>query len=189
MSASIVRRASIRLPAGLAAASVVALLGGAPQAAHGDSGQAGDFLRIALPAAALAVTVRQDDREGRRQFYRSFAVNAGATLLLKSAVDDQRPNGDGDDAFPSGHASMSFQAASFLHRRYGARKAWPAYVLAGYVGWSRVDTDEHDEADVLAGAALGIAASFLLADRIDERAQVAFSAGRDGFAVRFAGRF
>ena len=189
MSAFVVRRAFVRLRLGLAALCTAALLGGTPQAARGDSERAGDVLRIALPAAALAVTFRRDDRDGRRQFFRSFAANVGATLLLKSAVDDERPHGEDDDAFPSGHASMSFQAAGFLHRRYGVRHAWPAYVLAGFVGWSRVDADEHDEADVLAGAALGVAASFLLAERIDERTQVAVSAGRSGFALRIAGRF
>jgi len=161
-----------------------------PGTALADSESAGDVLRLALPAAALAVTVRQDDRDGRRQFYRSFAANVGATLVLKAVVDDERPDGSDDDAFPSGHASMSFQAAGFLHRRYGARKAWPAYVLAGFVGWSRLDADEHDEADVIAGAALGVASAFLLAER-RERAGVAVSAGPTdgGFAVRIAGRF
>ena len=175
-----------RIVAGVLAALALSL---ASDAAHADSEKAGDVLRVVLPAASLAVTVRQDDREGRRQFYRSFAANAGATLLLKAVADDERPDGSDDDAFPSGHASVAFQAAAFLHRRYGARKAWPAYVLAGFVGWSRVDADEHDEADVLAGAALGTAMSFLLADRIDDR-RVAFSAAptAGGFVVRIWGQ-
>src|SRR5690606_35652656 len=171
----------------LAAAAMLAL---APHPAFGDSESAGGALRLGPPAAAVAVPIRQDDVEGRRQFYRSFAANVGATLLLKAAVDDERPDGTDDDAFPSGHASMAFQAAGFLHRRYGARKAWPAYVLAGFVGWSRLDADEHEEADVIAGAALGVASAFLLAER-RERAGVAVSAGPTdgGFAVRIAGRF
>jgi membrane-associated phospholipid phosphatase len=173
---------------GLAAAALLAFA--SPQAL-GDSEGAGDVLRFALPAAAFAVTVRQHDAEGRKQFYRSFAANVGATLLLKAVADDERPDGTDDDAFPSGHASMAFQAAGFLHRRYGARKAWPAWVLAGFVGWSRLDADEHDEADVLAGAALGTASAFLLADRIADGTGVSVTAGAvdGGFAVRFAGRF
>src|SRR5690606_13897282 len=78
------------------------LLTGEAAVADG-SETAGDVLRIALPAAAFAVTVRRDDREGRRQFYRSFAANVGATLVLKEAVDKDRPDGTDDDAFPSGH--------------------------------------------------------------------------------------
>ena len=57
------------------------------------------------------------------------------------------------DAFPSGHAATAFQGAAFIHRRYGIRRAWPAYVLATFTAWTRVDADEHDTADVLAGAA------------------------------------
>jgi len=159
-------------------------------AASADSEAAGDALRVALPAAALAVTVRRDDREGRRQLYRSFAANVGATLLLKAVVDDERPDCSDDDAFPSGHASMAFQAAAFLHHRYGARKAWPAYVLAGYVGWSRIDADEHDEADVVAGAALGAASAFLLADPIGEgRVTISAAPTDGGLLVRIAGKW
>lgn len=150
----------------------------------------GDALRLAIPAAALALTVRRDDREGRRQLYRSFAANVAATYALKALVDDERPDGSDDDAFPSGHASVAFQCAAFIHRRYGIRRAWPAYVLAGYVGISRIDADEHDEADVLGGAALGVAAGFLLTDpHPDRRTAVvpAAGAGYAGFAV--VGRF
>jgi membrane-associated phospholipid phosphatase len=159
--------------------------------AVGDSEGAGDVLRLALPAAAFAVTVKLDDVEGRKQFYRSFAANVGATLLLKAVVDDERPDGTDDDAFPSGHASMAFQAAGFLHRRYGAKKAWPAYVLAGYVGWSRLDADEHDEADVLAGAALGAASAFLLTDRMQDGTQVSITpvVGDGALGLRIAGQF
>src|SRR5690606_39680827 len=78
-----------------------------PAAADG-SEAAGDVLRVALPAAAFALTIKRDDRDGRRQFYRSFAANVGATLLLKEAVDKERPDGTDDDAFPSGHASVAF---------------------------------------------------------------------------------
>jgi membrane-associated phospholipid phosphatase len=137
-----------------------------PLAAADSSETAGDVLRVALPAAAFAMTIKRGDRDGRRQFYRSFAANVGATLLLKEAVDKERPDGTDDDAFPSGHASMAFQGAAFIHRRYGIKSAWPAYALASVTGWTRLDADEHDEADVLAGAALGIAAAFLLTDRL-----------------------
>ena len=174
-----------------AATLLAALLAFASPPASADSESAGDVLRLALPAAVFAVTVRRDDAEGRKQFYRSFAANVGATLLLKAVVDDERPDGTDDDAFPSGHASMAFQAAGFLHRRYGARKAWPAYVLAGFVGWSRLDADEHDEADVLAGAALGVASAFLLADREDDGTRVSITpvSGDGAFGLRIAGRF
>lgn len=133
-----------------------------PAHAGDDVETSGDVLRVAIPAAAWALTFRRDDAEGRRGFYKSFAANVLGTYALKEIVDKQRPDGSGDNAFPSGHASTAFQGAAFLHRRYGVRDAWWAYALGTYVGWTRVDADEHDSSDVLAGAAVGIASSFLL---------------------------
>jgi len=162
----------------------------ASPAAAGTSEDAGDVLRLAIPAAALALTVRRDDRDGRRQLYRSFAANVAATYALKALVDDERPDGSDDDAFPSGHASVAFQGAAFIHRRYGIRRAWPAYVLAGYVGISRIDADEHDEADVLGGAALGVAAGFLLTDPHPDRRTAVVPAAGVGYAgIAVVGRF
>lgn len=148
-----------------------------------DAETAGDVLRVALPAAAFVLTVKRDDREGRRQFYRSFGATVATTWLLKETVDKERPDGQGDDAFPSGHASMAFQGAAFIHRRYGIRSAWPAYALAGFVAWTRVDSEQHDEADVLAGAGLGIASAFLLVERTEVVVAPAFAPGYVGFTV------
>ena len=147
----------------------------------------GSALRVAIPAAAFALTFVEDDAEGRRQFYRSFGANVLATVALKELVNKSRPDGSDDDAFPSGHASMAFQGASFIHRRYGIGRAWPAYALAAYTGWTRLDADEHDEADVLGGALLGIASSVLLVDRF-ENVDVAVNLnGQVG--LQFSGRF
>jgi membrane-associated phospholipid phosphatase len=148
----------------------------------------GDLIRIAIPAVAAAMTYRRDDRDGRRQFLRSFAANVGATWALQKAVDKERPDGSGHDAFPSGHSSMAFQGAAFIHRRYGIRAAWPAYALATYAGWTRIDSDRHDTADVAAGAALGIASSMLLTERF-EGVNVAAAFGPDTIGLSISARF
>lgn len=147
----------------------------------------GTVLRYAIPAAAFALTFVEDDRSGRQQFYRSFGANVVATLALKEVVNKARPDGSDDDALPSGHASMAFQGASFIHRRYGLKRAWPAYALAAYTGWTRLDADEHDEADVLAGAALGIASSMLLVDRFEAVDVTVNLSGQVGLQI--SGRF
>lgn len=121
--------------------------------------RAGDVIQIMLPAIAYGMTFYKDDVEGRTQFYKSFTANIGATHLLKNTIDAKRPNGGGK-SFPSGHTSAAFQGAAFIHARYGIEQAWPAYVAATFVGYSRVDSDNHHTRDVIAGAALGIAASF-----------------------------
>jgi membrane-associated phospholipid phosphatase len=155
--------------------------------ASDDTEKLGDVLRVAIPAAGYALTFKRDDRDGRRQFYKSFGVTVLGTWALKETVDKQRPDGSDDDAFPSGHAATAFQGAAFIHRRYGIQDAWPAYVLAAYTGWTRVNADEHDTADVLGGAALGVASSFIFAKRRDVSVNADVSA--DGWTLRIAGRF
>jgi membrane-associated phospholipid phosphatase len=123
----------------------------------------GDVLRWAIPAAAGYVAWRREDDEVLRQFAVAFAGTAASTLAIKELVDKERPNGD-SKAFPSGHAATSFAGATFLHRRYGWREALPAYALSAYVGWTRLDADEHEIEDVLGGAALAAAWSWWLVD-------------------------
>jgi membrane-associated phospholipid phosphatase len=151
-----------------------------------DTEDVGDVLRVAIPAAAFAVTIARDDREGRVQFYKSFGAAVAGTWALKELVEKERPDGTGDDAFPSGHAATAFQGAAFLHRRYGIRSAWWAYALATYTAWTRVDADEHDTADVLGGAAVGIASSFALAKR--RNVEVSAMVDGDAIGLRISGR-
>ncbi len=133
----------------------------------------GDALRIAIPAAAYGATFLADDAEGRRQLYFSFAANMAATYALKYAVNKERPNGE-PYSFPSGHTSVSFQGASFVHIRYGLMYAGPLYLGAAFTGYSRVDAEKHYVEDVLAGAALGVLCSMLLADRHHDLALMPF---------------
>lgn len=58
-------------------------------------------------------------------------------------------------SFPSGHAAISFAAATvlgFMNRKLGIF----AFILAGLIAFSRVYLFVHFPTDVLAGAALGI---------------------------------
>jgi membrane-associated phospholipid phosphatase len=78
-------------------------------------------------------------------------------------VNAERPNGGGQ-SFPSGHASVSFSSAEFLRKRYGWGWGLPAYALASFVAYSRVEAGKHYTRDVVAGAALGGACSYLFTD-------------------------
>lgn len=77
------------------------------------------------------------------------------TYSLKYGIDAERPNG-GSNSFPSGHTSVAFAGAEFIRKQYGVWWGIPAYLTAGYVGWSRVISNNHYPRDVLAGAAIGI---------------------------------
>ncbi|HSH70158.1 MAG TPA: phosphatase PAP2 family protein [Deferrisomatales bacterium] len=121
----------------------------------------GDVLLFAIPATAYAATFFVDDAEGRGQFHKSFFLTLGVTWALKYSVNRQRPHDNGGQSFPSAHSSLAFQGASFIQRRYGWTYGGTAYLAASYVGWSRVYAHKHYPSDVLAGAAIGIASSYL----------------------------
>lgn len=120
--------------------------------------RAGDFLQIAIPAAAYATTFYLDDETGRMQFYKSFATTVATAYTLKYTVKTERPNGY-HQSFPSAHTATAFSGAAFVQRRYGWRYGLPLYLAAGYVGWSRIYSDHHYPSDVYAAAALAIAAN------------------------------
>jgi membrane-associated phospholipid phosphatase len=121
---------------------------------------AGDVLLVALPAAAAALTLGFRDGQGALELGKSLALTLGVTYGLKFTIDAERPNG-GDQSFPSTHASVSFASAEFMRKRYGWEYGVPAYVLATFVAYSRVESEQHYTRDVIIGAAIGIGSSYL----------------------------
>ncbi len=82
-------------------------------------------------------------------------VNFSYTEVIKVAVGRERPNGEDNQSFPSGHTSNAFALAAVAERHYGWKLGVPAYLLAGFVGASRIQQDKHYLSDVVAGATLG----------------------------------
>lgn len=121
----------------------------------------GDILEYAMPAAALTSTfIWKDDTHPTWQFVKSYGSAIVVCRILKVTIDKERPDG-GVHSFPSGHTTSAFASAAFMERRYGWKVGIPAYVMAGYVGWSRVYAERHDWWDVLGGAVLGTTASYI----------------------------
>ena len=121
---------------------------------------AGDALQYVLPAAAAGMTLAYRDGQGALEFGESAALTLAATYGLKYAISERRPNG-GSQSFPSGHTSISFSSAEFMHKRYGWEYGVPAYALASFVAYSRVESRQHHPHDVIAGAAIGILSSYI----------------------------
>lgn len=133
---------------------------------------AADALRLGIPAAAFALTFVLDPRprdeadtawyqmggSPRHDLVLGLARTALVTEALKRSIDARRPNGD-MRSFPSGHASIAFSGAEFIRHEYGWAWGAPAYLAAGFVAWSRVETHYHYTRDVLAGAAIGVLAN------------------------------
>jgi len=124
--------------------------------------RAGDVLRIAMPTAVVGYELWRHDEEGLKQFAQSWALTVGTTEVLKHTTHVERPDGSDDSSFPSGHASNAFAAATYMHRRHGFAQAWPWYVAATYVGWTRVQADRHRWIDIAGSAALAGVSSWWL---------------------------
>ena len=127
-----------------------------------DHRRAGDVLRFAMPAGVAGYELWRGDKEGVWQFGRSWAVTLGATEALKRITQAERPDRSNNESFPSGHASHAFAAATYMHRRHGIEEAWPWYVAATYVGWTRVHANRHRWGDVAGSAALAGASTWWL---------------------------
>lgn len=146
---------------------------------------AGDVMTLLLPGAAGIVTLALGDYDGSLQLVESTALSLGATLALKYAVNERRPDGE-DYSFPSGHSAVSFSSAEFIRKRYGWEYGLPAYAVATFVGYSRVESKQHYVHDVLAGAAIGIGSSYLFTSPYG-RLNVSGEAGDGYYGVRLAG--
>ncbi len=105
---------------------------------------------------------------------KTFVLSAAFVTILKQIGKRHRPYQDyegnstkwdgpfGDSeytSFPSGHTLVSFALASYLSSAY-KDKLWvgiTSYSIAGLVGLSRLNDDEHWGSDVFVGAVLGYA--------------------------------
>jgi membrane-associated phospholipid phosphatase len=136
-----------------------------------DWAKASDVGRDVLFYAALGYPAVQGEWEGLGQ----AALTLGSTRLvtdgLKDVVGEKRPDGSDNRSFPSGHTSMSFAAAGTLHKRYGWEIGIPAHAVAAFVGTARVKANKHYVHDVLAGAAIGEAAAWLITRKKSDKVQ------------------
>jgi membrane-associated phospholipid phosphatase len=155
---------------------VLALPLGAGEARADAVSRAGDVGAILLPAGAAAGAIMAKDHRGLGQLAEAWASTMAVVYVLKPLVDRTRPDG-GHQSFPSGHAASAFAGAGFLQRRYGWGFGIPAYAVASFVGYSRVESKHHYTSDVVAGAAIGIAAN-LVFTHPREHVSVTFDAGR-----------
>ena len=120
-----------------------------------DTERAGDLLQIMLPGYGIYKSYKINDKDGRSQLWKSLLSTFTATYALKYSIDKTRPNGDCCESFPSGHTSIAFSGATFLDKRYGHKIGIPAYIMASFVGYSRVQAEKHYWEDVITGAAIG----------------------------------
>lgn len=144
-----------------------------------------DVAVIALPVATLAGVLIEKDWTGLKEGALTAVTTAGATLILKYAVKEDRPDHSNMHSFPSGHTSTAFATATFIQRRYGWKLGVPAFAVATYIGWGRVYAKKHHWWDVVAGAAIGAGAALIYTRPFAEKHDLILSpsAGPDGVVL------
>lgn len=91
----------------------------------------------------------------------ALALAEGIVEGAKHIIRRDRPlNADGSKqsgyAMPSGHATVTFAAATVLQQHLGYKAGIPTYLVASYVAASRLHDNRHYLSDVVMGAATGI---------------------------------
>ena len=153
----------------------------------------GDYAQFAPALASLVMIVGKGDKQGFWQFTRAMGGNLAATWTLKYAIDKRRPEGRLDGhAFPSGHTSAAFQGASFIQKRYGWSYGIPAYIVAGFVAYSRLEgvNTRHDGWDVLGGIITGVGSTYLFTTTYTrDHLKLNFESSNDGYLVGLTFKF
>jgi len=122
--------------------------------------RAGDVLQFSIPVSAAIKAWLEHDKDGLKELAYSLLLAEASVQALKHTIDTIRPNGR-QHSFPSGHTSKAFVGATVL-RQYGLKYAVPAYIAAGFVGYSRVHGKAHYTRDVIAGAAIAEGSHWLV---------------------------
>jgi len=169
-----------------AVALVLALPLGAGEARADAASRAGDVGAILLPVGAAGGALLAKDHRGLAQLAEAYGSAMAVVYVLKPLVDRTRPDG-GHQSFPSGHATSAFAGAAFLRMRYGWAFGVPAYAVASYVCYSRVEAKRHHTSDVVAGAAIGIATNLVFTHRREHVAIVVdLGRGHAGSSIAIA---
>ncbi|NJS14372.1 MAG: phosphatase PAP2 family protein [Sphingopyxis sp.] len=133
---------------------------------------AGTIARDALVVAAFGVPIIEGDWDGALQAGGSIGATMLITAGMKEAFPSTRLDLSDDKSFPSGHTSVAFAAAGTIHNRRGWKAGLPAYLVASFVGLSRVEARKHRVGDVLVGAALGAGTAHLITRRKHDQVQI-----------------
>jgi len=116
----------------------------------------------ALAAWSIGVPAVTGDGNGALQAAGSIGAAYAVSTGLKEIFPEERPDRSDNRSFPSGHTSAAFGAATSIWERRGPGEGIPAFALATFVGFARVEAHKHHWYDALAGAAIGTGSGLLL---------------------------
>ena len=144
-----------------------------------------------LAASALFMTLSGNRKTSTMKAFgsdmiRAHFFNGLVTVSMKGLINRTRPNG-ASYSYPSGHTSTAFTTAGVINHHYGPKWGIPAFVLAGYVGLSRLQENKHYATDIIAGAVIGTYISYKISNRknSDEKFTIMPSLVRGSPGARF----
>jgi membrane-associated phospholipid phosphatase len=141
---------------------------------------AGTDVAVALPLLAGGLVLAKRDWTGAAELTVDTVGTVGTTYLLKKLIREQRPDKSDFESFPSDTSALAFAPAQFVWDRYGWEYGVPAYLAAGFVGFSRVDAKKHHWWDVAASAGIAFTFSKIFTTEYRKPLDYQVSASSDG---------
>lgn len=89
----------------------------------------------------------------------SYGAMGITVNILKRTIQEERPDGSGNNSFPSGHAAFAFTGAELFHQELKNSHpilSYAAFPLAIGVSTYRLLNNKHYLSDVLVGAGIGM---------------------------------
>jgi membrane-associated phospholipid phosphatase len=112
-------------------------------------------LAIGAPLSATAQSWLRNDDDG----IKDLALSVWGTLVVDEVIKNQhkemRPDGSGDDSFPSNHTAVAMATARYVDIRYGDSSAYWYYGTSLLTAYARVAAQKHYWRDNYMGAGVG----------------------------------
>lgn len=129
----------------------------------GKSSVVGDNAGQLFPNLAYAGGMLLSGALGNQDNYKRAEIMALSTLysgmvtnILKNTIHEDRPGNGNKKSFPSGHTTTVFAFASVVAAEHPLYFGIPAYALAAFSGFSRMNDNRHYLHDVIGGMTIGI---------------------------------
>ena len=116
----------------------------------------GSFIGSGGPGIIVALGQLWFDTDNGLAHSRALIFTSFTAFSTAVIAHRDRPNHVNYLSFPSGHTSSAFTTATSLAYAYGPWVGVPAYMLAAYVGASRISDNAHWFSDTVMAAGLGI---------------------------------
>lgn len=126
--------------------------------------RADDYLAVAPIAVVygldiLGVKAQHNFVNRSLRLLTAEVLSQAVVIPMKKLTHIMRPDGSDFRSFPSGHTTLAFVSATFVHKELGGVSPWysiGAYATATAVGALRIMNNKHWFSDVLVGAGIGI---------------------------------